>query len=49
MRGCKCCDAKFRCFDLNLNNEQTETTNVDFVNESVNKRFVELKKIEKGK
>jgi uncharacterized membrane protein (TIGR01666 family) len=30
---------------LILNNEQTETTNVDFVNESVNKRFVELKKI----
>jgi uncharacterized membrane protein (TIGR01666 family) len=30
---------------LILNNEQTETTNIDFVNESVSKRFVELKKI----
>jgi hypothetical protein len=38
-----------RCFDFNLNNEQTETTNVDFVNESVNKRFVELKKIRGNK
>lgn len=30
---------------LILNNDQTETTNLDFVNENINKRFVELKKI----